>query len=71
MSDVREALGDELYEQVVAIAGAGGVEPLVRRAVAHELQHHELTRVLDEMEAAVGPLPEELVAEAERVWRAS
>ena len=43
----------------------------VESAVRRQLDDQAFSRLLDELEAESGPVPEEIVAEAERFWPAS
>jgi hypothetical protein len=40
-------------------------------AIRRELDERSFGQLLDELEAETGPLPDDLVAEAERFWHAS
>jgi post-segregation antitoxin (ccd killing protein) len=59
----------DLVSRVRAVSNdvTGYVESAVRRALDDEA----FSRLLDELEAVAGPVPEEIVTEAERFWRAS
>jgi len=47
------------------------VQGLVESGIRRELDDRAFGQLLDELEAEIGPLPEELVAEADRFWHAS
>lgn len=60
-----------LLGRVRDVAGTADVRSFVEAAVRHELDHHAFGKLLDELEAEGGPVPDDLVAEAERVWHGS
>lgn len=62
-------LDSELIAQIRAVTD--DVASFVATAVNRELAHGDLNRLLGELEAEAGPIPEEIVAEAERFWHAS
>ena len=49
----------------------GNVRPFVEAAVRRALDNAAFGRLLDELEAEVGPVPGEVSDEAERLWHAS
>ena len=55
---------EELVDAVRGRVGARGVSAFVSRAIRHELEHAELGELLDELDEALGPPDEELMAEA-------
>ena len=59
-----------LLAEVRELVGAGRTADFVARAVRHELRLGHLGQLLSEMEAEIGPLPEDLRAEADAFWRA-
>ena len=67
----REPVGldSDLVSRVRAVAE--DVPGFIETAIRRELDGHSFSRLLDELEAETGPLPEDLVAEAERFWHAS
>jgi Arc/MetJ family transcription regulator len=70
MATERLDLDGDLLAQVRELAGPDGVAGFVERAIRRELRHEHLDRLLDELEAEVGPLPAELLAEADAFWHA-
>ncbi len=66
---------EDLVEAVQSRVGARGVSRFVSIAIRHELEREELTDVLADLEAELGPADDELVAEAaaafDRVERAA
>ena len=67
----REPVGldSDLVSRVRAVAE--DVPGFIEAAIRRELNGHSFSRLLDELEAETGPLPEDLVAEAQRFWHAS
>ena len=61
----------DLVASVRQLVGPDGVTDYVVKAVERMLKNHELARILDELEAEAGCVPEGLSAEAEAFWRAS
>ena len=55
----------EIACRVRELAGPRGVSAFVDQALHHELARFELRSLLDELEAALGPPDESMVAEAE------
>ncbi len=47
------------------------VRGFIESAIRRELDERSFGQLLDELEAETGPLPDDLVAEAERFWHAS
>lgn len=62
-------LDSDLLARVRAVTG--DVPGLIESAIRRQLDDRSFGRLLDELEAETGPLPEDLVAEAERFWHAS
>lgn len=54
----------ELLARVRATAGRRGLSSFVNRALRHELDRVELLAFLDELEAEIGPVDPELLADA-------
>jgi Arc/MetJ family transcription regulator len=71
MATVPVDLDADLVAKVQLVAGDDAVRAFVEAAVRRELEHEAFGRLLDELEAEVGPVPEDVDAEAERFWRAS
>lgn len=57
---VEEDIVDAMQDRV----GPRGVSRFVSRAIRHELEREELTELLAELEEALGPPDEDLMAEA-------
>ena len=57
-------------EEIVAAAGDAGFEEFVIRAIDDRLGNLEFVKLLDEIEAEEGPVPESLLKEAEDFWQA-
>lgn len=65
---VSVSMPEELAEAVRARTGAGGFSRYVTDAVDRELRHDLLGELVAELEAQYGPVPQELLDEAEREW---
>jgi len=61
----------DLASDVRARVGSRGVSGYVTRAVRRQIERDNLDALLAEMEAANGPVPEELLAAVEALWPAS
>jgi hypothetical protein len=59
---------EALAEAVRARTGAGGFSRYVTEAVDREIRHDLLGDLIEELEAAHGPVPQELLDEAAREW---
>jgi len=64
-------LSPALAEGVRRRTGPRGVAAFVARAVRHELERERVGELLEEIEAAIGPADEKLVAEALALWQQS
>jgi len=71
VADEPIPLPSDLLASVRKLVGPDGVTDYVVKAVERMLKNHELARILDELEAEAGSVPEGLTAEAEAFWRAS
>ena len=69
MSTESVELDSDLVTRVRATGG--DVRAYVEAAVRRELDNEAFGRLLDELEAESGPVPDDIVAEAERFWPAS
>jgi Arc/MetJ family transcription regulator len=62
----------ELDAELLAAArhatSAAGLRAFIERAVRRELDNEAFGKLLDEIEAESGPVPEEVLAEADRAW---
>jgi hypothetical protein len=65
---VSVSMPEELAEAVRTRTGAGGFSRYVTDAVEREIRHDLLGELVDEFEAQYGPIPQELLDEAEREW---
>jgi hypothetical protein len=63
-------LDQELVARAEEVAG-GDLKGYIEAAIRRQLEDEAFSRILDELDAEAGPLPEELVAEAERFWHGS
>lgn len=72
---ISVSVDEDLVDAVHARVGARGVSRFVSRAIRHELEREELSDLLAELEEALGPPDEQLLAEAaaafDRVERAN
>ena len=64
-------LDAELVARVRDAAGGADPRAYIEAAVRHELDNEAFGKLLDDLEAESGPVPDDLLAEAERVWHAS
>jgi hypothetical protein len=71
MSHVSFDFPDDLLEAVRAAVGPDDLEAWVLDALRKKLATNELDRLLVQIAEEVGPLPQELVAEADAAWLAS
>jgi hypothetical protein len=67
---VSISLDAALLEQARGVAGARGLSSFVNDAVRIRLQHERLRRLLDDMDAELGPVPAEETARARKLWPA-
>lgn len=65
---VSVSMPEELAEAVRSRTGAGGFSRYVSEAVEREIRHDLLGDLIDELEAEFGPVPQELLDEADREW---
>ncbi len=63
-------LDEELLSRAEEVA-AGDLRGFIESAVRRQLGDEAFSRLLDELDAEAGPLPDEIVAEAERFWHGS
>ncbi len=71
VADEPIVLPNDLVASVRELVGVDGVTDYLVKAVERMLKNQELARILDELEAEAGSVPEGLTAEAEAFWRAS
>lgn len=70
MSTDQVAVDHGLLEEIRAAVGEGEVEHFLEEAARTRLRDLAFARILDELQAEVGPIPDELMAEAEAFWTA-
>ena len=58
----------ELLEQARKVAGSRGLSALVNDALRVRLQHERLRRLLDDLDAEFGSIPEEERKRAQAAW---
>ncbi|WP_039820504.1 hypothetical protein [Nocardiopsis halophila] len=68
MRKVSVTLPAELTDAVQDRVGRGRFSSYVADAVARQLEHDLLIELADQMDKECGPVPEELVREAEAEW---
>jgi Arc/MetJ family transcription regulator len=71
MATMPVDLDADLVAKVQQVAGDDAVTAFVEAAVRRDLDNEAFGRLLDDIEAETGPVPEDVDAEAERFWRAS
>lgn len=71
MATVPVDLDGDLVGKVRRFAGDDAVSAFIEASVRRDLDNETFGRLLDEIEAEAGPIPENIDAEAERFWRAS
>ncbi len=62
---ISMTLESDIEAELRQVAGAGGISAFVNEAVRQQLQAVRLRRLLDEMEAQFGPIPEEIRREVD------
>lgn len=58
----------DLARDVRRRVGPRGLSGFVARAMQHELEREQLGAYLDELEKALGPVPEDALTTARRAW---
>lgn len=66
---VSLSIDEDLLAEARARAGRRELSSYVNQALRRQLQRDRLTELLEEMEAESGPIPDELMEEARRLWR--
>lgn len=61
---ISVTVDEELVDAVQGRVGARGVSSFVSRAIRHELEREELGELLANLEEILGPVDEQLLAEA-------
>jgi len=59
---------EELAARVEKHVGTRGLSGFVAQAVEHELEREALNDYLDELDAAYGPMPAEVVEQYDDAW---
>jgi hypothetical protein len=57
---ISVTLESDIETELRQVAGAGGISAFVNEAVRQQLQAARLRRLLDEMDAQFGPIPDEV-----------
>jgi len=70
MSTDQVAVDHGLLEEIRAAVGDDEVEHFLDEAARTRLRDLAFAKILDELQAEVGPIPDELMAEAEAFWTA-
>ncbi|MGH3587874.1 MAG: hypothetical protein ACRDQ0_16285 [Pseudonocardia sp.] len=65
---VSLSLDPEVVAEARDLAGRGGLSALVNDALRVRLQHVRVARLLDEMDAEYGPVPDAVTEEVRREW---
>jgi hypothetical protein len=65
---VSLSLDPEVVAEARELAGRGGLSALVNDALRVRLQHVRVSRLLDEMDAEYGAVPEAVTEEVRREW---
>ena len=63
-------LDEELLSRAEEVA-AGDLRGFIESAVRRQLGDEAFSRLLDDLDAEAGPLPDDIVAEADRFWHGS
>ena len=69
VSKVSLSIDEDLLAEARARVGRRELSSYVNEALRRQLQRDRLTGLLDEMEAESGPIPDEVMEEARRLWR--
>ncbi|HWL87386.1 MAG TPA: hypothetical protein VNO21_16390 [Polyangiaceae bacterium] len=62
------SLPKDLARDVRRRVGSRGVSGFAARAMRHELERMQLGAFLTELDAELGPVPDDLLVEARRAW---
>lgn len=65
---VSLSLDSDVLAEARELAGSRGLSSLVNEALRLRLQQVRVARLLDEMDAEYGPVPDEVVQEVAREW---
>jgi len=66
---VSLSIDEDLLAEARARAGRRELSSYVNEALRRQLQRDRLTELLAEMEAESGPIPDDVMEEARRLWR--
>ncbi len=66
---VSLSIDEDLLAEARARAGRRELSSYVNEALWRQLQRDRLTELLAEMEAESGPIPDDVMEEARRLWR--
>jgi Arc/MetJ family transcription regulator len=69
VAKVSLSLDEDVLSEARDRAGPRELSSYVNEAVRRQLQHDRIAELLAEMEGRSGPIPEELLDEARKVWR--
>lgn len=70
VSKVSLSIDEDVLAEARARAGHRELSSYVTDALRRQLQHDRIGELLAEMDATSGPVPDELLEEARRLWRA-
>ncbi|MGQ0481482.1 MAG: hypothetical protein ACT4O0_10730 [Pseudonocardia sp.] len=66
---VSLSLDPELVAEARQLSGRGGLSGLMNEALRARLQHLRMARLLDDMDAEFGSVPDELARKVATEWR--
>lgn len=69
MSKVSLSIDEDVLAEARARAGRRELSSYVNEALRRQLQRDRLAELVAEMEAESGPVPDEVMEEARRLWR--
>lgn len=69
MSKVSLSIDEDVLAEARARAGRRELSSYVNEALRRQLQRDRLAELLAEMETESGPVPDEVMKEARRLWR--
>ena len=70
-SKVSISLDDDVLAEARRRAGHRELSAFINEALRRQLQHDRIGKLLDEMDAEFGPVPEEMIEEAGKIWHGS
>lgn len=71
VSKVSLSIDEEVLAQARGRAGRRELSSYVNEALRRQLQHDRLGDLLADMDAELGPIPDELMQEAREVWQSA